>query len=91
LKTCHEAAAERRRRGLVRIGHAEHLEIAAAERHDPVVRPEPLVSSTARRAHAELRLEPGRRRVEVRGGIDHVIDPHGHDATEPACLARPAG
>src|SRR5215213_9761171 len=46
-QACQKAAAEVRAWRLLRIGHSEQLEIAASERHDPVVRPESLVASTA--------------------------------------------
>jgi len=76
-EACEEATAELRACRLLRIGDSQQLEIATAERHDPVARPEPLVAPTAASHEPELAFDPGGRRIKVRGSVDHMIDPHG--------------
>jgi hypothetical protein len=63
--------------GLLRIRDREQLEEPAAERHDPVVRPEALVPAAADDLEAELRSDPRSGGVQVRRRVDDVVDPHG--------------
>ena len=73
---CQETTPEVRSCRLVRIGHGQELEIAAPERHDPVMRPQSLVASTPTSLKPELALDPGSRGIKVGGRVDHMIDPH---------------
>jgi hypothetical protein len=61
---------------LVRIGHSQELEIAAAERDDAVACAQTFVASARAGLEPKLALDPRGRRIEVGGRIDHVIDPH---------------
>ena len=58
-------APEVGRRRLGRVGDREQLEVAAAERHDPVVGADALVAPAAARGDAEDGLDPRRGGIEV--------------------------
>ena len=69
-EACHETTAEVGPCCLVRIDHGQELEIAAAERHDPVVGPESLVASTGAGHKPKFAVDPGGRFIEVGGRVD---------------------
>jgi quercetin dioxygenase-like cupin family protein len=71
-----EDAPERRALRLGGVRHGHQLEVAAAERDDPVVRPDALVAPAAGGDEPVLGLQARRRIVEVRRGEDHVVEDH---------------
>lgn len=68
---------ELRPRRLRGVGNRQDLQIAAAERNDPVVGAEPLVAPTSGGAEPVLGLQPGRSGIQIGRSDDDVIDPHG--------------
>jgi hypothetical protein len=65
---------ELRARRLGGIGNPQYLQIAAAERNDPVVSAKALMASTSRGAEPVLGLDPSRSRVQIGRSEDDVID-----------------
>lgn len=82
-----QAAAEVGTRRLPGIGKTQHLEIAPAERDDPVVGAVTLVKPAGNRSDSELVLEPGGDGGEVVGGVDEMVDLHETTTTLPGTLA----
>src|SRR6185312_10668944 len=83
----HPAPEGAGRRGL-RVDHCDELEICAAERHDPVGRAPAGMAAAGRDRKPEL-LRRGRRRIQVAGRDQQMVDVHtGHAVTaasSPAC------
>ena len=59
-----------------RVVDRQQLEVAGAERHDPVVRALPVVVAAGLHGEAERGFDARRRRVEVGGAVDHVVESH---------------
>ena len=68
--------SDRRRRGLLGVVDRHQLEVAAAERDDPVARALAFVVAAGVDGEAEFGLDPRLRGVEVAGAVDHVVEAH---------------
>jgi hypothetical protein len=84
LDARHQRRAELRARRLVGVGDGEQLEVAAARRHDPVVRADAVVAPAADGDEPEALLYAARGRVEVRRRVDDVVDAHRGANVPPA-------
>jgi hypothetical protein len=71
-----EEAPERRGGRLPCIRDAHELQVAAAERHDPVVRAHALVPATPNGHEPVFGLQPCRGGIGIGGGEDDVVDRH---------------
>ena len=69
-------AADRRGRRLLGVVDGQELEVAGAERHDPVVRALPVMVAAGLHGEAERGLDARRRGLEVGGAVDHVVESH---------------
>jgi hypothetical protein len=69
----HRAADDRSGR-LLRVGDGQQLEVAAAEREDPVVRADPDVAPAAGLAQSVLACEPIRGAAQIDRRPDDVVD-----------------
>jgi len=72
-----DRAADDRGRRLVGVGDGQHLEVAAAEGEDAVVRADPDVPPAAAIGQPVLVGEAVGRRMQVVGDPDDVVDAHG--------------